>query len=468
MAASYQGDDAFREFALHANLWRVLWKVCLPLSLYAVLNFVFKILDTMMASHISAASVSTVAYLSQISTTLSALGAGLAVGAGVQISKAYGAGDYELVKARVSTLFCFCGGLGILLLLIFQPLAAPFLRLAQTPQDLMDLAVTYFRIELGSIVIQFFNNIYIAVERCRGNTRRIFLLNLAVVLVKLSLTAFFVYAMEGTINHIAVATLLSNCIILVMGLFQLFRKGSAFRVSFRKVSPRKPVLGVILNTSYPVVAEKLFFSLGKLIVNAMAAVYGSLTVGAISISGNINGLTVGLQNGCQEGSSSIISQNLGACQVPRAVETYRKVLLVNIIIGAVFSVVTLIFLDPIIMLFADADEGFAELIAMVYRYEVLTAVFLGINSASMAFLYGAGYTKIAFLINFARLFLFRVPLLWFLQNFTAIGQESVGIVILTSNILVAACALTAAVLVARRLMLQEGLTFWGRPRGNRV
>ncbi len=312
MAKLHRGDDAFRDFALHANLWRVLWKVCLPLSLYAVLNFVFKILDTMMASHISAASVSTVAYLSQISATLSALGAGLAVGAGVQISKAYGAGDYDMVKARVSTLFCFCGGLGLLLLLILEPLAVPFLHLTRTPSDLMGLAVTYFRIELGSIVVQFFNNIYIAVERCRGNTRRIFLLNLAVVLVKLSLTAFFVYILDGTINHIAVATLLSNSVILVTGLIQLFRKGSAFSVSFRRVSVRRPVLGAILNTSYPVVAEKIFFSLGKVVVNAMSTVYGSLTVGAISISGSINGLTVGLQNGCQEGSSSIISQNLGA------------------------------------------------------------------------------------------------------------------------------------------------------------
>ena len=464
MTKLHKGDDAFRDFALHANLWRVLWKVCLPLSLYAVLNFVFKILDTMMASHISAASVSTVAYLSQISTMLSALGAGLAVGAGVQISKAYGAGDYDMVKTRVSTLFCFCGGLGLLLLLILEPLAVPFLQLTGTPSDLMDLAVTYFRIELGSIVVQFFNNIYIAVERCRGNTRRIFLLNLAVVLVKLSLTAFFVYILDGTINHIAVATLLSNCVILVTGLIQLFRKGSAFSVSFRKVSVRRPVLGAILNTSYPVVAEKIFFSLGKVVVNAMSAIYGSLTVGAISISGSINGLTVGLQNGCQEGASSIISQNLGAHQIPRAVETYRKILFVNILIGAIFSTLTLIFLDPIIMLFADADESFADLIAMVYRYEVMTAVFLGINSASMAFLYGAGYTKLAFFINFARLFLFRIPLLWCLQNFTSLGSESVGIVLLVSNILVAICAITAAVLVARRLMLREGLTFWGRPR----
>ena len=61
MASPSAKDQDFRNLALYGSLWKVLLKVCLPLSLYAVLNFVFKILDTMMASHISAASVSTVA-----------------------------------------------------------------------------------------------------------------------------------------------------------------------------------------------------------------------------------------------------------------------------------------------------------------------------------------------------------------------------------------------------------------------
>ena len=41
-----------------------------------------------MAAHISSSAVSTVSYLSQLDMTLSALGGGLAVGAGVKISEA--------------------------------------------------------------------------------------------------------------------------------------------------------------------------------------------------------------------------------------------------------------------------------------------------------------------------------------------------------------------------------------------
>jgi len=105
-------DETFREFSLNGPMGRVILQVGLPLALYQSLNQLFKIFDSMMASHISASTVSAVSYLSQINLMLSALGGGLAAGAVIKVSEAYGAGDFELVKRRVSTLFAMCAILG--------------------------------------------------------------------------------------------------------------------------------------------------------------------------------------------------------------------------------------------------------------------------------------------------------------------------------------------------------------------
>lgn len=102
-------DEQFREFSLNGPMWRVVLYVGFPLALYESLNQLFKILDTMMASHIGASAVSAVAYLSQINMMISAVGTGLAVGASIKVSQAYGAGDFMLVKKRVSTMFAMSG-----------------------------------------------------------------------------------------------------------------------------------------------------------------------------------------------------------------------------------------------------------------------------------------------------------------------------------------------------------------------
>lgn len=102
-------DEQFREFSLNGPMWRVVLYVGFPLALYESLNQLFKILDTMMASHIGASAVSAVAYLSQINMMISAVGTGLAVGASIKVSQAYGAGDFMLVKS-VSAQCLPCAG----------------------------------------------------------------------------------------------------------------------------------------------------------------------------------------------------------------------------------------------------------------------------------------------------------------------------------------------------------------------
>ena len=87
----------------------------------------------------------------------------------------------------------------------------------------------------------------------------------------------------------------------------------------------------------------------------------------------------------------------------------------------------------------------------MYRFEALGAVTLGVNSAVMSLLYGLGKTKVTLAINFSRVFIFRIPVLWALQQFTDFGAESMGIVMMVSNISVGVVAAVVAAVVIRRM-----------------
>ena len=427
-------DQKFREFSLNASAWKVILYVSLPLALYQSLNQLFKILDSMMAAHISSSAVSTVSYLSQLDMTLSALGGGLAVGAGVKISEAYGSGDFTLVKKRVSTLYSLCTAVSILLLGILLPFTEEFLKLAGTPEEFMADGVSYFRLDLIGMVIMFFNNVYISVERARGNSKRILILNVFVIAVKLILTAAFVYVFHGGIHMIAIATILSQALMFAAAAVNICQPDNAFGFSFSSISFKTSVVLPILTVSGPVIVEKAAFSLGKVLVNSMSTVYGALTVGALGISNNNGGISTTPHNGFQDGSSAIISQNLGAGKPARALEIFFWTAAIDVAISAVTMVLNLVFLRQITWLFAQNDPAFQDLIMSIYWFEAWGAVPLGINSAVVGMLYGFGKTNYTLLINFCRVFAFRVPVLWALQQFTSLGSISVGIVMAVSNI----------------------------------
>ena len=442
-------DERYLNMSLNDNMWKVILYIGTPLAMYKMLSQIFAILDTMMAAHISKESVSAVAYLSQVNHILSAVGGGLAVGAGIKISHAFGQGDFDLVKKRVSSLYILCLSVGVLMLAGILPFTGQFLRLAGTPEGLIAVGTSYFIVQLLTMVITFLNNVYIAVERARSNAKLIFKLNLMVILTKLSLTAFFVYILNSGLVMIAVASLISQFILLVIAVYNSLKGDSAFGFSLSSVSKERRVIGPMIQNSVPVIAEKALFAFGKTIVNAMCTLYGDLMVGAMGVSNNLGGFTTMPQNGYQEGCASIISQNFGARKYERILKAFYVTMLINIFLGAVISGFEIWQMDFFASLFDSGSLEFHEMIKLVYRYEALGAVPLGINSAVMALLYGLGRTKLTLIVNIARVFVFRIPVFWFLQNFTSFGVASVGIVMMVSNISVTVMSSLVAFLVIR-------------------
>ena len=448
-------DESFRRYALNGDPFKVLMTSCAPLALFQALQSIFKILDALMASHIGADAVSAVSALSQITLMITALGSGLAVGGSIKISEAYGRGDYEQVRRRVATVYVMAVAVSIVVAAVLIPFAVPFLRLLQTPEELIVTGVDYFRVEILTLVINFFNTVYIAIERSRGHAKKILNINMVIILVKLALSGFFVYIMEWGLMMIAVATLAGQGILLVYAVVNMRRDEGAFRFSPKNIHLKKETVGPILNLSYPVSAEKVLFAAGKVIVNAMSGMYGGLTVGALGISNNIGGLTTSWHMGFTDGASPLISQNRGAGRYKRTLQIYFRLLAIQMAIGLVGLLLVSQTLPWLATVFAQSknqfDQTFCNMIVDIHRWEMLGYITLGINSATVALLLGYGYTKLTMLLNVARVFAYRVPVLWFLQTFTDMGAEAVGVTMMVSNVCVGITAVIVAIPVVRKI-----------------
>ena len=407
-----------------------------------------------MASHISAEAVSAVACLNQITLMITAIGTGLAVGGSIKISEAYGRGDYETVRRRVATLYGMVVILGALVVTVLVPFAESFLRLLNTPEALIAEGAGYFRVEILTLVVTFFNTVYIAIERSRGHAKKILYLNLVSILVKLSLSALFVYVLNVGVMMIAVATLMSQLVLMVYALWSIFHDEGAFSFSLRSIRMKRDTTMPIIHLAYPVSAEKMLFAAGKVIVNSMSGVYGGLMVGALGISNNIGGLTTCWHAGMLDGASAIISQNRGAGKYRRTMQLYKWLVVVDVAIGVLGVAIISLTLPWLAEVFARSketfDPEFCNMIVQIHRWEMVGYITLGFNSATLAMLLGYGYTKLTLLLNVTRVFLFRVPVLWAFQNFTSVGPEAVGMTMMISNV----CAGLSALLVAIPVVLR--------------
>ena len=442
-------DENFREYALNKPLFKVMFNVCLPLALYQSMQAIFSIIDSLLASFIGSQAVSAIASIHQITTMVTAIGSGLAVGGSIRISESYGMGDYESVRKRCSTLYVTVIAVGIALALILVPFAGSFLSFLGTPAELVSEGVGYFRVQIMILALSFFNTVYIAIERSRGHSKRLMFLNMLVILVKLSLSAFFIYVLHGDVIMIAIATLISQLTLCTIAVISIIRDDGCFKFSLKAADFKKRTILPIVKLSYPIAAEKMLFAAGKVIVNSMSGVYGAMTVGALGISNNIGGLTTQWHSGMHDGASSLVSQNRGAGKYSRTIGVFWRLMIIDVLIGFTGFMLVSWNLPLLAEIFARSkdkfDPAFCDMIVAIHRYEMIGYMTLGVASSVNAFLIGMGKAKTVMTLNIVRVFVFRVPVLFFLQRFTGLGYEAVGITMMVSNVSAGVVSILAAI-----------------------
>ncbi|MDD5973965.1 MAG: MATE family efflux transporter, partial [Spirochaetales bacterium] len=274
------------------------------------------------------------------------------------------------------------------------------------------------------------------------------------IIVKLSLTAFFIYILKGGINHIAVATLISYLTLFILGPVKLFKGDDAFSFSIKSASLKWSSIGPVVKLAIPTMIEKMSFSFGKALVNNMSASYGETTVGAAGISNNMSGLLTGIQVGIQDGGTSLISQNMGAGYFKRVVSIFIRLTTIEFIIGCIGNLLYIFMMYPISYIFAYSNAGldkeFQNLIITIFQYEILGCFLLSFCYASISVLLGLKKTKLVLLINVFRIFVFRVPVIRFFTNYTNLGPKAVGYTMMISNSLTGIFALCVAIIAIIR------------------
>ena len=445
-----QKDIKRRESILNGNLWRTIICICAPIFLYNLFNSFYAIIDAVVVAKIDPTSVSAVASLSQIQHLLSSLGSGLAAGGGIIVARYFGAGDMDRARFNSNQTIAISNIVIVLLLSTCVPLALPIMRFSGVPDELISIGTSYFIVQIITLAFVFYNSVFMAMQKAKGNTQIMFWLNIFVMVIKLSLSILFVWVMElRDIVWVAVATLIGQMIMFAILLSMMLKKDNVFIIKFEEFKLKKNEIREILAMSLPIFLGKFVFSFGKVSINAMCKAYGPLVVGALGVSNNINGMVTTPINSFEEGTSTIISQNIGAKNIKRAIKTFKYTFVLATSLGIVgYILVRFVCQDAIIGLYnqnssADNAEMFLALIKSIHRYDSLSILALAVNSAVLGVLYGFGQTKMTMILNISRVFVFRIPVLWYLQTFhKEIGAEAAGISMGISNICIALASLT--------------------------
>ena len=441
---------------LYGNLFSTILMICIPLMVYQFFNSFYNLLDQIMAANIAQTAVSKIGVISQLKNAVSAFGAGIAGGGSVLVARYYGAGNMDDARHSASNmLFISCVVSGIILLVLI-PLAYPILKIAQTP-DIDSNTITYFIMCLIELVAVSINNIFIGLEKIKGNSKKILYLNVLMLLVKLLLNSIFVYVIKvNNIAYLELSTIIGQSILLSIGIIIMFSKKNLLKLSIKQMLPKKDYILPIIKLSIPIFLGKFVMNIGKSIVNALCGSYyseatGGLITGALAVSNNLSGLVTSPVSVYEEGQSSIISQNIGNKNIRRTMDVFKTTCLIVLFFVVVgFVLVRFVFLDELTNLFSitnnetNSEISMTDLIKQIFMFDCLSIPALGLASAVLGVLYGYGKTFLSGILNGSRILIRIISLI--VLHACGINYKAAGISMGISNILIGLLSLIAFII----------------------
>ncbi len=395
----------------------LLLQYAIPAIVAMVASSLYNIVDGIFIGQgVGAGAIMGLAITLPIMNLSAAFGAMVGVGGSTLLSVKLGEKDYNFaarILGNVITMNCIVGiGLGVIMLIFLNPI----LRFFGASDFTLPYARQFMEIVLvGNVFTHLFLGLN-AMLRASGKPRKAMKATIMTVVVNVVLAPIFIFALKLGIRGAALATILSQMIVLVWQ-FKLFANPNELihlrRGTYRLES--RIVMGSLSIGLSPFLIN-LCACLVVIIINRQLVIYGGdVSVGAYGIANRLSFFFVMIVIGLNQGMQPIAGFNFGARQYGRLNRVLKYAIYLATGIWVIGFCISVFAATPVARAFTDDEELLREA-AHALTVINLVVPFIGFQMVATGFFQSIGKAGTSIFLSLTRQLLFLVPALLILPR----------------------------------------------------
>lgn len=388
----------------------------IPLILSGILQLLFNAADMVVVGRFcGSASVGAIGATGSLINLLVNMFMGLSTGSGVVVAMSIGKGAREETHRSVHTAMLLAVVAGAVITALGVVLTKPLLIWMATPDDVLELAVTYVRIYFMGAIPSAVYNFGAAIMRANGDTRRPMTYLTIAGVANVVLNVFLVTAFHMDVAGVALATTISQLLSAVLVVHALAGQHDATRLEFSRLRIYATEVKNILKIGIPAALQGCTFSISNMLIQSSVNSFGATAVAGIAASTNLTGFTYTAMNSFRQATLNFVGQNCGAKKFDRVRSVVWNSILCVSVIGISLGLLSAVFATPLLKLYiTDSAEAIQYGVVKTWWFGI-TYFLAGIMEAFMGALQGLGKSTASMLINvFCTCF---IRILWILTIF---------------------------------------------------
>ena len=381
---------------------RVIWKELLLFSVPLLLGNLFQQLynavdSVVVGNYIGAQALAAVGSSAPVINLLVSFFMGLSVGAGVIISRYFGARNMESLQDSIHTSLALTMTAGIFMTLFGIIFSPTILRWIGTPSDVMSSSVLYLRIYFGGILSVMLYNMGSGILRAVGDSKNPLYFLIVSSITNILLDLLFVIVFDMGIAGVGWATLIAQTISAVLTLLLLIKTKQEYKVTLKKIRFHKDKLIEIIRLGLPSGIQNGVVSFSNVIVQSNINAFGSLAMAGCGAYTKIDGFAILPVMSYSMALTTFTGQNMGAKKYDRVKQGARSGIIMSLLTTIAISALLLIFGEQVLSIFSDNPKVISY---GLYMMHVLAPfyIFLAISHAFNGIIRGAGITTIPMIV----------------------------------------------------------------------
>ena len=381
----------------------------IPLLIGNLFQIMYNMVDTWVVGRfVSNAAFSAVGNLGSTTNLMIGFFIGLSSGAGVVISRFFGAKNYERVRDAVNTALIMTAVLCILFTVLGLALIPTFINLLDMPENVRVEAEIYLSIWFAGISGIMIYNIGSAIMRAVGDSRRPFIFLVAAAVTNTVLDLVFVCVFGWGVEGVALATVIAQALSAALTVISLLRNESCVKISFKGMSFHVSIMKEIFLIGLPAALQMTITSFSNMFVQRYINFFGEDVMGGWTAYNKIGQVVLLPMQSFALASTTFVGQNIGADNKKRVWQSICCCWALAASLGLVLGFGSYFLRRELLALYLP-DGGAAisygaSRMSYVARFTFISASFNVFSSALQAF----GYSFLPMANSIVTVFVFRM------------------------------------------------------------
>ncbi len=401
-----------------ANVWKLLIQYALPSVIAMTASSLYNITDSIFIGHgVGALAIAGLAITFPLMNLAAAFGSLVGVGASTLMSLRLGQKDYASANHILGNVFMLNIILGSLFTFFILLFLDPILLFFGASEQTLPYAHSYmFYISIGNVITHIYMGLN-ALLRSIGKPQIAMYATIFTVVINAVLTPIFIFGLDWGIKGAAIATIISQVLMLIWQI-KIFSDKKSF-IHLQKG---------IYRLKKKIVFDSLAIGMSPFLMNAASSVIiiilnqslirygGDLAVGAYGIINRVVFLFVMVIIGLNQGMQPLAGYNFGAKLYDRVILALKYTLILACSVATLGFVLGVFFPALAARLFTN-DEALIDLVVEGMRIIVLLFPIVATQVVTSNFFQSIGMPKKAILLSLTRQVIFLLPFLLVFPHF---------------------------------------------------